>query len=513
MILSRSVAKAPGGTITLYLVRHAKAVSRSEWEGAGRLRPLTPGGHRQAMRLLETLADAPVGRILSSPALRCRQTVEPLAAQRGLPLETDARLAEGADLEAALDVLSSPSDVDTVVCAHGDLIPALVARLGRPRGARLSCEKGSVWVLGDGASKAPRYIPPPARSSGAAPVLDTGAGAPRVEGALAVQAEEALEDDRAKERVAVLDLGSTSFHLLVAEATALGEIQRVVRERAMLRLGSVIASDRRVPEEVCRRAVETARSLRDVAREARADRLLPVATAALREAENGPELARRIGDAVGEPVRVLSGEEEARLMFAAFRRRVPLAAGTTLGIDLGGGSLELALGDADRLDWEQTLPLGVARLHSELVRSDPMTSAEAKAVRMRVRARVATCEPRIRGRVAACVATGGTVAALARRIATRRTSWPRRSVSQLFVPVAELEEVARELVQSSHEQRLRMRGIARQRVDLLPTGALVLCSLCDALGLDGFTVSDWGLREGVILESLGLAHAGRRRSP
>jgi exopolyphosphatase/guanosine-5'-triphosphate,3'-diphosphate pyrophosphatase len=111
------------------------------------------------------------------------------------------------------------------------------------------------------------------------------------------------------------------------------------------------------------------------------------------------------------------------------------------------------------------------------------------------------------------VATGGTVAALARRIAARRTAWPRRSVSQLFVPRAELDEVAAELVHSRHEERLRMTGIARQRLDLLPTGALVLASLVDILELDGFTVSDWGLREGVILETLGLTHAGSRSLP
>jgi exopolyphosphatase/guanosine-5'-triphosphate,3'-diphosphate pyrophosphatase len=200
-------------------------------------------------------------------------------------------------------------------------------------------------------------------------------------------------------------------------------------------------------------------------------------------------------------------------MFAAFRHRVPLPPGQTLGIDLGGGSLELALGDSDRVDWETTLPIGVARLHGERVRSDPMSAKQARAVCERVRALVTPCRELVRERQpASWVATGGTVAALARRIATRRTSWPRRSVGQLFVPRAELEEVADELVHSSHDERLRMRGISRQRLDLLPTGALILASLAEILRLDGFTVSDWGLREGVILEALGLTHAGRRQA-
>jgi exopolyphosphatase/guanosine-5'-triphosphate,3'-diphosphate pyrophosphatase len=494
--------------LTLYLVRHAKAVSRSAWAAGENLRPLTPGGHRQAMRLVETLGCAGVDRILSSPSLRCRQTVEPLAAQWGLPLEIDARLAEGGEVEAACELAESLTGRVALLCSHGDLIPALVARLRRQHPTQVECEKGSVWVIEEAPRGRARYIPPPARSSGEAPALEERRLQHRRAGALAVV--DALDDDGAKERLAVLDLGSTSFHLLVADATPVGDIRRVVRERTMLRLGAVMANGGRVPEDVCLRALEAARALRDVAVEARADRLLPVATAALRETENGADLARRIGEVVGAPVRILSGEEEARLMFAAFRRRVPRTFGTTLGIDLGGGSLELALGDADSLSWEVTLPLGVTRLHGELVRSDPMTAREARAVRRRVEEQLAPCRKSLaRRRPATCVATGGSVGALGRLVATRRTSWPRRSVSQLFVPQRELIEVADELVHSSHAERLRMPGIARQRIDLLPTGAVVLASLVDVLGLEGFTVSDWGLREGVILESLGLAHADR----
>ena len=103
-----------------------------------------------------------------------------------------------------------------------------------------------------------------------------------------------------------------------------------------------------------------------------------------------------------------------------------------------------------------------------------------------------------------CVATGGTVGALARLVATYRSSWPTRSVSQLFVTADELHELTAELVASSHEQRLRMPGIQKPRADLLPAGAVILESAVAELGLDGFIVSDWGLREGVILESLGL---------
>jgi exopolyphosphatase/guanosine-5'-triphosphate,3'-diphosphate pyrophosphatase len=143
-----------------------------------------------------------------------------------------------------------------------------------------------------------------------------------------------------------------------------------------------------------------------------------------------------------------------------------------------------------------------------MVRCDPMTPKERRAIRSRVRKRIAPHAGEIERRgPGVCVATGGTVGALARLVATRRSSWPTRSVSQLFVTTDELHELTAELVASSHEQRLRMPGIQKPRADLLPAGAVILESAVAELGLDGFTVSDWGLREGVILESLGLVPA------
>src|SRR4029453_18436242 len=128
-------------------------------------------------------------------------------------------------------------------------------------------------------------------------------------------------------RAATLDLGSTSFNLLIADATRRGEIRPVVQEKVMLHLGAVIASAARIPENVCDRAVAVGRALGDVARREKVGLLLPVATAALREAKNGPELARRFGSVIGTPVRILSGEEEAGAIFRALQARVGLGGG------------------------------------------------------------------------------------------------------------------------------------------------------------------------------------------
>jgi exopolyphosphatase/guanosine-5'-triphosphate,3'-diphosphate pyrophosphatase len=127
------------------------------------------------------------------------------------------------------------------------------------------------------------------------------------------------------------------------------------------------------------------------------------------------------------------------------------------------------------------------------------------AIRSRVRASLAGVARELaRRRPLECIGAGGTLSAIARRIVTRRTSWPARAVSQLFIPVSELRELAAELVASTHAERLRMPGLQKPRADLLPAGAVVLEALATELSLPGITVSDWGLREGVIVEALGL---------
>lgn len=133
----------------LYLVRHAKAGSRSTWEGDDRERPLTDAGRHQAQALADRLASLATGLLVSSPYLRCRQTLDPLAARRGTTVASDERLAEEQGFEGALELLSTLPD-GSVLCSHGDLIPDTIGALQR-RGCEIVGEpnwrKASVWVL------------------------------------------------------------------------------------------------------------------------------------------------------------------------------------------------------------------------------------------------------------------------------------------------------------------------------------------------------------------------------
>ncbi len=133
----------------VYLVRHAKAGDRDAWDDDDTQRPLTSRGRAQAERLADTFVALPPAQLLSSPYVRCVQTLEPTAARAGLHVDAVDELAEGRPWEDALALLDRVP-ASTVLCTHGDLIPALIAALER-RGAEIRTapdwRKGATWVL------------------------------------------------------------------------------------------------------------------------------------------------------------------------------------------------------------------------------------------------------------------------------------------------------------------------------------------------------------------------------
>jgi len=155
----------------LYLVRHGKAGSRSDFHGDDRLRPLSPAGYRQAQALADTLVSAGVKTLISSPFLRCIETLQPTARAIGATIVVDNRLAEGRSGVDVLELLAVVDDA-AAVCSHGDVIPETIAALQR-RGCELTSapdwRKGSVWVLerdaGGEIVSAHAWPPPDVRST------------------------------------------------------------------------------------------------------------------------------------------------------------------------------------------------------------------------------------------------------------------------------------------------------------------------------------------------------------
>ncbi len=311
-------------------------------------------------------------------------------------------------------------------------------------------------------------------------------------------------------RIAAIDLGTNSFHLLIVEARPDGSFVPLVREKEMLRLGGDVARDGRISREAARRAIQTLRRFRSLADNAGASQVVACATSAFREAANGLRLAAAIDEETGISVRIIDGQEEAGLIYSAIRSSVLMARGPVLAFDLGGGSLEVMVGDGSDLWWATSLPLGVARLSAELVRNDPPSGGDRRRLRRRlvellgpVAADFATryCAAPPEG-PALAVGSGGTFCDLARMLAYRRTGTMPVSVNQLTFSRHEFLELHQQLFESTAAERRRLPGLEPRRAELVPAGSMVLATAMELFGFDQFTVSEWALREGIVLDAI-----------
>lgn len=305
-------------------------------------------------------------------------------------------------------------------------------------------------------------------------------------------------------RIAALDLGTNSFHLLVAEVHGDGGFEPLVREKEMLRLGDEVARHGAVPEVAIDRAVATARRFRLLADAAGADEIVACATSAVRVAANGDALVDRIEAETGVDVRVIDGITEAQLIFGAIRASVLLDPAPALCFDVGGGSVEIMVGDATGLHWATSENLGVGRLTAELVESDPL----GKRDRRRLRERIETVLAPIADEVARftpklVVGTSGTLEDLAHMVAARRREDVPASLNQLTITRDEFLPLHKLIISSKAAERRRLEGLEARRVDLIPAGSMFLATAMELFGFEELTVSEWALREGMLLDAIG----------
>src|ERR1700730_8210728 len=305
-------------------------------------------------------------------------------------------------------------------------------------------------------------------------------------------------------RIAALDLGTNSFHLLVADVRSDGEFEALTREKAMIRLGDVVARRGRISDGAADVAVETVRRFKLLADAAGATETHACATSAIRQATNGDALVDRIEAETGVAVEVISGRREAELIFGAIRASILLDPAPALCFDLGGGSLEVMVGDAASLRWATSENLGVGRLTAEFVQSDPISKEDRRALEHHlvsvlgpVADAVQPFSPRL------VVGSSGTLLDLAHMVAARRSEDVPVSLNQLSFTREEFLALHKQILNSKAGERLRMEGLEARRVDLVPAGSIVLAVAMDRFGFDAMTASEWELREGIVLDVIG----------
>ena len=320
-------------------------------------------------------------------------------------------------------------------------------------------------------------------------------------------------------RLAAIDLGTNSVHMVVANVTPDGRIEVIDRVKEMVRLGERTFTTGKLSPETMELASRALTNFGRLARVRRVERLRVVATSAVREARNGERFVQRLRRETGLPVQIISGADEARLIFRAARHALGLEGGPHLLVDVGGGSVELSLAQDGRPLWMRSLPLGVARLTQQFLAKDPPSAGEVRALEHHLHRELDDLLTRVRraGAVEA-IGTSGTVHTLvAMALAARGEDAPR-----LHGASATSEQIARlrqRVLALDAEERAEMPGMDAKRADLMPAAVVLLDTILSRAGGLDLVACSWALREGVLLDLARVPSAqgpasiaGRRRS-
>jgi exopolyphosphatase/guanosine-5'-triphosphate,3'-diphosphate pyrophosphatase len=306
--------------------------------------------------------------------------------------------------------------------------------------------------------------------------------------------------------IAVLDLGSNSFHLLVARLGDGGALQELDDCKRMVRLAASRGLDGALDAAGFSRGLEAAELLVRRACPHAGVHLVGVATAAIREAPNGAAFLEAVRSRTGLAAEIVTGEEEARLSWAGARSALPADAGRVAVVDVGGGSVQLAIGEGDSCLLARSAPIGVLRLKATYApESGPLEVAQIRAIAAAVRR---GAERTVRALRALApdkwVFSSGTARAL-RRLARRKGTSGAPSDRLRLVTAMGLAADLTQLGPAGAEAL----GAEPERADTIATGAVVVATLMDLCDVPDVIVSSRALREGVALREWNRARCSR----
>ena len=302
-------------------------------------------------------------------------------------------------------------------------------------------------------------------------------------------------------RIAAIDIGSNSVRQIIADVTGGGAIQVVDEMKAAPRLASGLAETGQLADTSMARAVEAIARMATLARQLGADHIEAVATSAVRDAANATDFVGRVHKETGLRVRVLDGEEEARLSFRSALAHFELGMGRAVVVDIGGGSLELVLSADGVIERLGSLPLGAVRLTERYMPDGTTSPKTLRALRKEVREALRPYLPVRDWRGAQLIGSGGTFTNLAGLHLTRQGIFTARNVHAARVPRGDVEHILETLHAMGPDERRNVEGLNADRADIIVAGLAVVAEVMARLQSREVQVSRYGIREGILLEA------------
>lgn len=302
------------------------------------------------------------------------------------------------------------------------------------------------------------------------------------------------------QRIAAIDIGSNSIRQIVADVTDTGLIRVVDEMKDQPRLGAGLLEHGELSESAVRRATDALVRMATLARQLGANRVEAVATSAVREATNRGQFLEMVRREANLRIKLLNGEEEARLSFLSALAHFELGVGRAVVMDIGGGSLELALSADGLLERLISFPFGALRL-TEGFFSKGVSWKRARKLRKAIREEIRRALPVRDWRGARVIGSGGTFTNLGMMHLARQGMSAAQSVHATKVPRVDLEHILDQLLDMSPEERQQVPGLNPARADIIVAGLAVAAEVMARLEARDLDVSAYGIREGLLLQT------------
>jgi exopolyphosphatase/guanosine-5'-triphosphate,3'-diphosphate pyrophosphatase len=310
--------------------------------------------------------------------------------------------------------------------------------------------------------------------------------------------------------LAGVDIGTLTCRLLIAEATGDGRLQEHQSQRRILRLGEGVDRTGLLSEAAMARVVATLREWRSLVDAAHVKGETAVATSAVRVARNRGEFVARVKEEAGFAVEVISGLEEARRTLLGIRAGLPHKVQGFLALDIGGGSTEFILCRSEHPPVARSIELGVVRLTERALRSDPPASGEIARAHALIRSSTEAIRP-VLGALddTTFLGTAGSITTLA-AMAQELPAYQPARIHNYRLTLAAVRRLEATILGRTTAQRRGMPGLEEGREEVIAAGALILRTVMETLGFTECLVSDYGLREGILVDlAQRLGHASR----
>jgi exopolyphosphatase/guanosine-5'-triphosphate,3'-diphosphate pyrophosphatase len=303
--------------------------------------------------------------------------------------------------------------------------------------------------------------------------------------------------------LAAIDIGTNSVHLVVVKVNENNRFEIIAQEKEVVRLGSGSKDMKYLKEDAMDRGMEALKRYKQIADISRAE-IKAVATSAVREALNKEVFLQRARAEAGIEVEIISGFEEARLIYLGVMQALPIFDKKILLIDIGGGSTEFLVGKSGEMIEANSLKLGAIRLTDQFFKEDPIDPKSVNRCRQYVEVYLHPMAREVHKHgFETAVGSSGTILNIAQMIQILRHEQPTRFLSNFTFSRMELAEVVKLLVKADTlKKRQKIEGLDPKRADIILAGAIILEQAFEKMSIDSMTVSGFALREGVILDTL-----------